>query len=158
MRNGVVFVDTSVLVNVLRVPGSGNAGLTQSDIERFGKLLNDGTQLVLPLATIIETGNSIARVRGGERHRCTTTFITFLRSSLAVQAPWVPAGFADNTELLTHLLDGSGTLPTLAELMNTGVGTGDASILAEVAEFRKKIPSATPVEIWTHDVGLGAYT
>lgn len=158
MSTNVVFVDTSVLLNVLRVPGSGNEDLIRSDIERFSKLLNGGSQLVLPLTTIIETGNAIASVHGGDRHRCTTIFVKFLQRSLTAEAPWATAGFSDRTELLRHLVNGGPAIPSLADLMGAGVGAGDASILAEVAQYRKGIPSATPVEIWTHDEGLSAYT
>lgn len=34
----------------------------------------------------------------------------------------------------------------------------DASILLEIQHYRERIPSATPVRLWTRDQLLGAYS
>lgn len=151
----VVFMDTTVLLNVLNVPGNTNSVTAHDvDIKRLGELVRAGAQLVLPLTTIIETGNAIAKVTA-DRNRYVDQFVRFLRSSLTSEAPWLATGETTNAALLSRMVDGGDV--KLADLMRTGVGTGDAAIIAEVAELKTRIPSATPVSIWTHDKGLSAY-
>lgn len=49
MASRVVFVDTSVLLNVLQVPHTGNQADQEADREKFVALYDEGVQLVLPL-------------------------------------------------------------------------------------------------------------
>lgn len=153
---GVVFIDSSVLLRVLNVPGNTSKEEHELDVAQFSAYVAAGDQLVLPLTTVIETGNAIARVSGGDRHRCIVTFVTFLRGSVANQRPWIASGLASTSALLSRMLD-DGTIH-LVDLMDSGVGTGDAAIIAEVADLRERVPSATPIVIWTHDMGLKAYS
>lgn len=155
MAARVVFIDTSVLLNVLRVPHQGNHGDQEDDRRKFAALLAERVQLVLPLTTIIETGNAIAST-DGEKHQLVQRFVGFLRATLTGDAPWVAAGFSSTSALLKELLDDAPT--PLESLMNSKVGTGDAAILAEVAELKRRLPTGMPVEIWTRDKGLSAHS
>lgn len=155
MAARVVFIDTSVLLNVLKVPHTGNAEDQEADREKFAALHDQGVQLVLPVTTIIETGNAIASI-DGEKHQLIQVFVSFLRATLTGDAPWVAAGFSSTSALLRELLDDAPA--PLDSLMNSKVGTGDAAILAEVAELRRRLPTGMPVEIWTRDKGLSAYS
>ena len=62
---GVVFIDSSVLLRVLNVPGNTSKEEHELDVAQFSAYVAAGDQLVLPLTTVIETGNAIARVSGG---------------------------------------------------------------------------------------------
>lgn len=156
MSARVVFIDTSVLLNVLRVPHTGNHEDQEADRTEFAALLaEEVVQLVLPLTTIIETGNAIAGI-DGDRHQLIQVFVGFLRATLTGDAPWVAAGFSSTSALLRELLDDAPT--PLDSLMNSKVGTGDAAILAEVAELKRRLPTGMSVEIWTRDKGLSAYS
>jgi len=143
----VVFIDTTVLLNVLNVPGNTDSPSAHDrDVAQFNKLLHAGAQLVLPLTTVIETGNAIAKVTM-DRNRYIEQFVKFLRGSMASESPWLATGETTSAALLSRMVDGGEV--ELADLMRSGVGTGDAAIMAEVAELKTRIPSATPVRIWT---------
>lgn len=120
MAHRVVFIDTSVLLNVLRVPNTGNQGDQDADRQKFAALYDEGVQLVLPVTTIIETGNAIASL-DGEKHSLIKTFVGFLQETISGNDPWMAAGFSNTTDLLRHLLRDPNT-PLLA-LMHGGVGT-----------------------------------
>ena len=63
----VLLIDTSLLCVWLKVPGKETAGNNKWDFELVNeKILTEiekGTTLVLPLATVIETGNHIAQAK-----------------------------------------------------------------------------------------------
>lgn len=63
----VLLIDTSLLCVWLKVPGKETAGNNKWDFELVNKKIlteiEKGTTLVLPLATVIETGNHIAQAK-----------------------------------------------------------------------------------------------
>jgi hypothetical protein len=63
----VLLIDTSLLCVWLQVPGRETAGNNEWDFERVEQTIEaekaKGTTLVLPLATVIETGNHIAQAK-----------------------------------------------------------------------------------------------
>jgi predicted nucleic acid-binding protein len=152
---GVVFIDTSVLINLLNVPGCSHHS---TDCGVRDQLIAAGETLILPFTTIIETGNAITRDGGGRRYDLAKTFEAILRDMLTSTAPWVPSGIGLTHALLEAIVDGHNNIPKLLDLMTSGVGVGDATILAEMAKFRQRIPSATPVRLWTHDINLRGYS
>ena len=152
----MVFVDTSVLLNLLDVPGNNDRH--QADVDTRDQLLDSGFLLILPVTTVIETGNAIARDAGGLRHDRSRAFVEILRATLSATSPWAASDVGLTNELLGAVLDGHQRAPGLRTLMTEGVGSGDACILAEVAEYRTRISSAYPVRIWSHDRALSAYS
>jgi hypothetical protein len=149
----IVFVDTTVLLNLLRVPGNFTDDVAEADERELARIVDAGGQLVLPVTTVIETGNAVAQV-SGDRHRCIERYLAVLRGAVSPNPPWIAAGFT-NVSLIVRLLEDEPN--RLEDLMTAGVGAGDAAILAEIRELRGRVPSATPIRIWTHDVGLSAY-
>ena len=89
MEKTAVFIDTSVLDNLLDVPGKNQ------DVERvqedFLELQRDSSlQFVLPVTTVIETGNHIAQIqRGHLRRAIANKFGTMLDRIRESQTPWV---------------------------------------------------------------------
>lgn len=153
----VVFIDTTVLLNLLNVPHNNDEHA--GDTSQLKRLVGTDATLVLPFTTIIETGNAIVRNAGRQVHACGCRLVAVLRATMADEAPWVASGVGLTHALLPLIVDGRGGVPALLDLMMvSGVGTGDAGILAEICEYRQRIPSATPVAIWTHDEGLKAYS
>lgn len=156
MRRRVLILDTTVLCCWLRVPGKEEAGPTHDrwDHARIEKLLNEerqkGSTFVLPLATLIETGNHIAQtVR--DRFALATVLADHLRKAADAASPW--AAFTDQSPLwqpenLRKLAD---TWPALAA---AGTSIGDATI-KDVAEYYAR--ASYTVEILTGDLGLKAY-
>jgi hypothetical protein len=151
----VVFVDTNVLLNILQVPGCGNQVDFDHDIAEFERLVNQGDQLVFPLTAVVEAGNAVASISGRDKHSCITRYLDFLQASQDGTAPWVAAGSASTAALVAQML--TNDTSTLGSLMLSGVGAGDAAILAEMALLRQRMPSGTPMRIWTRDEGLNSY-
>jgi hypothetical protein len=112
--------------------------------ERIEKLLSSETNaiIVLPLASIIETGNHIAQA---------TAFCDKLRAAANADIPW--AAFSEQADLWSpeSLLTLAAEWPALAA---AGLSMGDATI-KRVAEYYGK--SGITVEIITGDAGLKAY-
>lgn len=154
MVNKVLIMDTSVLCCLFDVAGKSTCGRDGDkwDKARIEKLLEDeqGATIVLPLASIIETGNHIAQA-ASRRFETATAFCEKLKHAANANIPW--AAFSDQAELWSqeNLLKLACGWPSLA---NTGLSMGDATI-KDVAEYYGK--SGMVVEIITGDEGLKAY-
>lgn len=157
MRRKVLVIDTSMLCVWLEVPGMETCG---SDADRWDKSridslitneIGNGATLVLPMATIIETGNHIAHVHG-DRYDVVHRLCDIMEMAADEQSPW--AAFTQQSKLWEK--EG---LKALAQRWRehgiAGQSIGDASI-AEVADFYAKMPNHS-VEILTGDAGLKAF-
>jgi hypothetical protein len=155
----VVFVDTSVLLNVLNVPGNCKPHEHERDKNKMEELQQANAILILPMTALIETGNAVAKVSGSDKYNVTERYLKVVRATVEQKAPWTFSGTALNGALVEKMLSSTGSIPGLVDLMKTSVGTGDAAILQEVAQYQSNVhlPSGTPIRIWTHDVGLQAY-
>lgn len=156
MSRHVLIIDTSVLCCWLRVAGKETAGPDgdQWDHQRISTLIEQEREnqstFVLPIATLIETGNHIAKA-GERRYECANELANHLRAAADAQSPW--AAFTDQSPLWeTH------ALRTLADswpdLAAGGLSIGDATI-KDVAEYYAQ--AGYHVEILTGDQGLKAY-
>mgnify|MGYP002315615619 CR=1 FL=1 len=80
------FIDTSVMMNLLEVPG--RCSDSQMIKEEFRQVLDNKEVLILPIATIIETGNHIAHINNGNSRRTIASkfgeFLSRGRGSMAV--------------------------------------------------------------------------
>lgn len=156
MAKHVLILDTSVLCCWLRVPGKSTAGPQNNrwDHARIDAEIQQKTQqggmLVLPLATLIETGNHIAQAPQ-QRFACAQKLADCLRQAADAHSPW--AAFTQQADLWQPH-----GLHTLAEqwpvLANGGLSIGDATI-KQVAEYYAQM--GCEVEILTGDEGLKAY-
>ena len=156
MSKRVLILDTSVLCCWLQVPGKEKAGPIHDrwDHDRINLLLQQerakNSTFVLPIATLIETGNHIAQAPS-HRFECASSLAAYLREAADAQSPW--AAFTDQSPLWQ-----AENLRTLANnwprLANTGITIGDATI-KDVAEYYAK--AGYFVEILTGDAGLKAY-
>lgn len=152
----VLVIDTSILCVWLQVPGLLTCGndADRWDYERVNnKIRNEvenKTTLVLPLATIIETGNHISRA-SGDRRPFALKFSQIIRDTVNNQNPWTT--FSEQTELWSdeNLLKLADNFPDMAVQR---VGIGDATIV-DVAEYYYR--ARYDVEILTGDNGLKSY-
>lgn len=148
--------DTSVLCVWLRVPGKDTCGsgenrltyeIVNSKIEEEKKA---GTTFVLPIASIIETGNHIAH-SAGDRSGLGDSFADVIKATADKVNPW--AAFTEQSELWKKE-----NLIILAERWKksvvSGQALGDASIVDVVQYYAK---AGFEVEIFTDDAGLKAY-
>lgn len=150
------FIDTNVLVEILDVPGmNGNAARYLREFkERFAA----GEKFVLPVATLIETGNHISQATG-DRRAAAKRFDDLLRSALAGRDPFVLRELLWDATFLNQVLAGDSTGDDFVELAGSGrFGVGDVSILVERDLFVSQSNyDRSQVRIWTADAELGAY-
>ena len=156
MSRKVLILDTSVLCCQLRVQGKEEAGPENDrwNYARINHLLTreqqQGSTFVLPMATLIETGNHIAQ-SAMERYERAAELADLLLAVADGTTPW--AAFTDQSTLWQ-----SENLHVLAEswppLASGGTSIGDATI-KDVAEFYAS--AGFKVEILTGDQGLKAY-
>ncbi|HEY0167839.1 MAG TPA: hypothetical protein VGB75_12435 [Jatrophihabitans sp.] len=151
----VSFIDTSILCNLLPVPGrdQGRAEV----VAEFANRRARGETFILPVTAIIETGNFIAQVPDGRMRRATAQVFADLISLVAEgKAPWTMHQFLWEGDYLRRLVAGSGTAMTLVEHAVNGLGGGDLCILAERDLYRAR-SGITAVTIWTIDTVLAAH-
>jgi hypothetical protein len=150
----VLILDTSVLCCLLDVAGKATCGpegdkWNKTRIEKLLATEKDAT-IVMPLASIIETGNHIAQA-GARRFETATAFCEKLMAVADAKIPW--AAFSEQADLWSpdSLRQIASDWPDLAK---TGLSMGDATIKT-VAEYYGK--TGMSVEIITGDSGLKAY-
>lgn len=156
MPRKVLILDTSILCCWLRVPGKDTAGSGQSqwDYDKVLALLNKERKqrslFVLPIASLIETGNHIAQCKG-DRHQLASALGQCLLDAANEASPW--AAFTDQSALweTAQLQELAAAWPPLAA---SGLGIADATI-KHVAEHYAE--AGFRVEILTGDQGLKSY-
>lgn len=152
----VLIIDTSILCVWLNVPGKASCGLEHDRWdqrrvdEKIQAEMQAQTTFVLPLATIIETGNHIAQAAHSRKERG-EALADLMHKSADNKTPW--AAFSDQSILWSpeKLKALATTWPTLAVQK---LSLGDATI-KDVAEHYAQMGCA--VEILTGDQGLKAY-
>lgn len=156
MRQRVLILDTSVLCCWLRVPGKDTAGPEHDrwTPERINVLIEQEkvrrSTFVLPMATLIETGNHIAQAPS-LRFECAQELAKHLCAAADAQSPW--AAFTEQSSLweAAQLRKLGEVWPPLAAAR---ISIGDATI-KDVAEYYAR--AGCEVEIVTGDEGLKAY-
>lgn len=152
----VMILDTSILCVWLNVPGMEDCGPAHDkwDRQRVADKIateeRNSTIFVLPLASIIETGNHIAQAAHSRRERG-ELLANLMRQSANQETPW--AAFSEQSVLWSQekLVELAEKWPTMAA---NKLSLGDATI-KDVAEFYARMNYQ--VEILTGDVGLKAY-
>ena len=144
--SSIVLIDTSVLLNVLDVPGRN-----QNRAEVLGLLeekIDSEDHLFIPLATIIETGNHLAHLpgSGGLRRTYADRFVSTVQEAINNQAPWRLMALPDVEHVLNWLSD----FPDSAMRQ---VGMGDQSIKKDWEELCRKY-SMSRVLVWSVDGDL----
>lgn len=156
MKSKILVIDTSVLCCWLDIPGKETCGSNEDkwDCDRVKDIIQKETEqgaiIVLPLATIIETGNHIAQA-SSMRYECAKELAILINLAADNLTPW--AAFSDQDSLWT-----SEELKRLAlewpKLALENISLGDATIKL-VAEYYAK--GGYEVEILTGDSGLKSY-
>lgn len=152
----VLIIDTCILCVWLEIPKMDTCGpdTDRWDKQRVDEKIQeetlDGTTFVLPLATIIETGNHIAQSAHSRKERG-EGLADLMRKSADNQTPW--AAFSDQSVLWSpeQMKVLAAAWPILADQK---LSLGDATI-KDVAEYYAQMNCS--VEILTGDQGLKAY-
>lgn len=150
----VWLIDTSVFVEILNVPGKSQ----QHEVvaAEFVSRHEKGHRFVLPVTTIIETGNHIAHCPPNRRNAA-ERFVLALEQAQSDSPPWIVRDVKWDRVLLSRLLEGNSTGSDLLNLLGDGrMGTGDVALLVERDEFRNA-SSFTDVRVWTLEAALGSY-
>jgi predicted nucleic acid-binding protein len=144
----IVIVDTSILCSVLRVPNKGQHH-TEA-IAELGRLIRDGHTLLLPLATIYETGNHIAQNGDGQtRRRVAHSFVSQVQQAFAGEAPWTPTPLPLNEEFVQWITE-------FPDYAMRGTGIGDLSIV-KVWEQQCELHQGRRVRVWSYDRHLAGF-
>lgn len=152
----VVFVDSSILYNLLDIPHKNGERIEV--VAEFTRLRRKRATLIFPVTAVVETGNTIGRLDGTLCRDRAEKFAALLRYALDGTVPWAVSGVPWGIDFLRSLLDGGAHGMGLVEFATIGIGGGDASILLEIQQYRSRIPGATPVRLWTRDRQLAAYS
>jgi hypothetical protein len=154
----VEFVDTSVLAEILRIPGKSQR--PEEIVAQLTERAAAGVRFILPTATIIETGNHVFQVKdGGARRACAGRFVELLRLTARGSAPWSFHRRTWSEELLELLCDGGSTgLDLVEHATSRQLGTGDLSIVTERDLFAEQNRgSGLTVRIWTLEACLNTW-
>lgn len=153
----VCIIDTSVFLNLLNVPGKNQD--KDAIKQTFTEYVQLGATFILPMATIIETGNHIAQNGdGGTRRRTAQRFCTSVKGAFNGDAPYQPSDFPNAMEILAwidNFADHAGRNKTL-DKPNEGTSFGDLSIIKEFEKSCSMFPMSE-VFIWSLDSDLAAY-
>ncbi|MEV0110200.1 hypothetical protein AB0H42_28225 [Nocardia sp. NPDC050799] len=151
----VAFIDTSVLCNLVPVPGRDQQ---RDDVqEEMRHRLSKDEQFILPITAVVETGNFIAQLDDGGLRRTTAQKLqAILRFICEGRSPWVLHDVPWNRHFLEKLLEGAGTYVDYVEHAQNRVGTGDLCVLTERHLYHTR--TGIPATIWTLDAGLMAYS
>lgn len=154
--SSICLIDTSIFVEILDVPKYNQ--YRASVLEDFKTYVQSGCTFLLPMATILETGNHIAQNGDGTMRRKTALrFVEQVKAAFNGDAPWQPTAFPDTTEILLWIdqfpdLAGKNKAPDKQE----GTSFGDLSIIEEFNKLCKRFPMSE-VFIWSLDRDLQSY-
>lgn len=156
MARRVEFVDTSVLCNLLEIPGKcQDVEQVRADLVR--KMAARDCDLLLPVTAVIETGNHIAQLSDGRARRTyAEKFAALLRLVVAGKAPWSLNKVEWDAAHLDALVTGGSTGSSLVEHAVAGLGCGDLNILIERDRYLARTSGVTAT-VWTLDVLLAAH-
>lgn len=152
----VCLVDTSVFCELLAVPGKSQRVTAMATQAEFKEKLGADEVLLLPMTTILETGNHIGQNgNGGERRAAAQRFTAQVRLALKGESPFNPTPLFQPQEMLSWL----DAFPDWAMGRNPqgrGSGLGDLTIV-KLFEQQCRLNQGRRVYIWSLDVDLQGY-
>ena len=156
--SAIVLLDTSVYLNILDVPENNQDRVAVLD--EFAIKIDAKDCFLLPLATILETGNHIADLTsGGNRRRFAQLLVQDVTQALQGAAPYIPTQFPTREDFLNWLQE----FPDYAmrckharRPKEEGVSLSDLSI---IKEWKRNcdLHSMSRVLIWSLDGDLTGY-
>ncbi len=144
----ICIIDTSIFCNILGVPN--RAQRQQQALAELKEFLEQGATLLLPLATIFETGNHIAQNGDGRMRRLVAEkFVKQVGQAFSGEAPWTPTPMQNIDEIMVWLEE-------FPDCAMREMGFGDLSIL-KVFENQCALHTSRRVLIWSYDQHLRIY-
>lgn len=148
------FVDTSVLCELLQVPGKSSPDRAAEMQAEADRRYRDGERFIIPITAVIETGNHIAQAVGN-RYEPAERLVRLLQLAVAEESPWRVLQTRLGPEFLSSLCTGDSTGESLQALAARKVGAGDIAILVECDQLVAGSAAAS-VGVWTLDEDLAA--
>jgi hypothetical protein len=150
IKMNIRFIDTSIMTNLLEIPA--RCDKAQEIQDDFKQAIDAGETFILPLATIIETGNHIAHISDGRlRRSIAEKFTIFIRLSLDNEAPWFYDEYKLSKEDLLYIVT------EFPQKAMEKVGVGDISIIRQYEIFKEKYNAIGRIMIWSNDAHLQMY-
>jgi hypothetical protein len=145
-------VDTSVFCEIIPVPGRSQH--RDAILEALEEHIQENVILLLPIATILETGNHIAHIPDGRQRRATAErFVELVRQALGNiegPPPWtVPQPLLAPEDLQRYLNE-------FPDHAMREISLGDLSIIKEY-QRQCQLHQVRRVFIWSLDDHLSAY-
>ena len=158
MSTTALVIDTSYLLELLRVPGHFDPDFSGHVKQRFSQSVAANHRLYVPFAVVFELADHIAHVRDGSARKRLADFLAAtVRSCIESATPWIitPASkdiLYDLSELL-RLCD-----VYAQELAIQGIGLSDTSVIEEARRLKQKYNQPDDqVYIWTRDQTLKSH-
>ena len=146
----VKFIDTSVMLNLLEVPDRCNEA--DRIKQEWKQSLASNDTLIMPSATIIETGNHIAHIRNADKRRkIASRFGEFLQKTAMEEAPWQLYEVKNIKEELLYLAE------HIEDFATKKTGIGDMSIIYAYERYIEETPAIGTIMIWSTDAHLQGY-
>lgn len=143
-------VDTSVLCELLRVPGKSSKSRHQRAFRELEQALAARDSLLLPMATVYETGNHIGQNgKGQERRQAAMRFVDQVSMAIDGESPFSPMWIQQASDVRDWLDE-------FPECAMRGVGLGDLSIV-HLFERQRELHRTRRVLIWSYDKHLHGY-
>lgn len=149
MGTGAVFIDTSVLCNLVRVHGKDQH--SEQISAEMQRRMSEGDMFILPVTAVIETGNHIAQSTN-HRYEAAHRLSGYLDLVVRGKAPWVLHEMEWDAAFLGTFRSGAGSGRDWPALAAMGVGAGDLCIAAEVLPFQAR--TGAPASVWSLDEDL----
>lgn len=152
--SSICLIDTSVLTNLLNVPNRNQ----HKDMvgHAYKEYVELGCTFILPMASIIETGNHIAQNGDGRvRREVAQRFVMAVKAAFEGTAPWKPSEFPSSKEISLWL----DAFPELAgknksaDKLSEGTSFGDLSIIKEFEKCCARF-AMSEVFVWSLDSDL----
>lgn len=156
MSNSIIIIDTSIFLNVLEVPNKCQD--KECVFKQFEEFIELEAIFVLPMATIVETGNHIAQNGDGSiRRKTAKKFCGHIMKVINGEAPYKISDFPTNDEIKSWIAH----FPELAMKNKSsekqeGTSFGDLTIIQEF-EKQKRLFKNYEIWIWSLDSDLQLY-
>jgi hypothetical protein len=144
----VVLIDTSIFDELLAVPEKSQH--REATLEQLADWHTHRANLLLPMATIIETGNHIAQVKGDKaKFALAQRYVEQVSAALQGESPFVATPSFEPPHML-------GWIASYPEHAMRKIGAADLSIIDEF-DRQCRLNPRRRVLIWTRDQALVGY-
>ncbi len=146
--SAIILIDTSILLNILDVPGYNQD--KEAVQQQYEQHVQNGDQLLLPMATVVETGSHVADIPNGYHRRAWgQIFVNLVKQTHRGEAPWSPIAFPKLDSIVQWLDD-------FPEFAGRKIGFADMTIIKDWERTCAQ-HTMSQVKIWSLDHGLLGY-